>query len=267
MAMPEFSEPSGRDIGNQPASGRLPEDAHPRDRLTVCAPEEMKRRLQRLPSIRSSADSLQDGSDSQVDLALQDEKNYSAPGQVLMFEDYSGQKPAEEDSPNQDLPSENLTLAQPSQGENPAELPMKNIERPRNWLWRLLFPDPPEPRKSPRESLPGLAAHFWTGGAPQVQGIREISLTGLFVLTGERWYPGTVVRMTLTDCRQPTAEHSITLNASVMRSDNDGVGFRFVMQNEKDTRQGKYPPASGMEQCANARQLEQFILRYRSGNE
>jgi hypothetical protein len=239
----------------------------PGDQLMICAPGEMKRHLQRLPSSRGNADALQSAADWQRDLLSQEEKNRGGPGQVLKFEDYSRQKPSSEDSPNQDLPNEDHTLAQQSQGESLAEPRMKNIKRPKSWLRRLLFPDPPEPRKAARESLPGLAAHFWTGGAPQAHDVREISSTGLFVLTSERWYPGTVVRMTLTDCREPSAERSITLNASVIRWGNDGVGLRFVLQNANDACQGEYPLAGSAVQCANAKQLEQFLQRFRSGNE
>ena len=260
------SSPPAASVLILPASTINFTQTQPGDQLMICAPEEMKRRLQRLPGSRGNADALQSAADWQGDLLSQDQKNRSGPGNVLKFEDYFRQKPSHEDPPNEDLPKEDHSMAQQSPRESLAEPQMKNIERPKSWWRRLLFPDPPEPRKAARESLPGLAAHFWTGGTPQVHGVRDISSTGLFVLTSERWYPGTMVRLTLTDSREPTAERSITLNASVIRWGNDGVGLQFVLQYAKDARQGEYPLAGSMVQCTNDKQLEQFFHQFKSGN-
>jgi hypothetical protein len=261
------SSPPAASVLILPGSTINSTQTQPGDQLMICAPGEMKRHLQRLPSSRSNAYALQSAADWQRDLLSQEEKNRSGPGQVLKFEDYFRQKPSNEDSPNVVLPREDHTLAQQSQGERLAEPRIKNKEHPKSWLRRLLFPDPPESRKAAREPLPGLTAHFWTGGASQGHGVRDISSTGLFMLTNERWYPGTVVRMTLTDRREPTAERSITLNARVIRWGNDGVGLRFVLQNAKHTRRGKYPLAGSEVQDTNKKQLEQFFQRFRSGNE
>ena len=43
----------------------------------------------------------------------------------------------------------------------------------------------------------GLAAYYWTGAAPAAHNIKDISSSGLYVVTEERWYPGTLVMMTL----------------------------------------------------------------------
>ena len=51
----------------------------------------------------------------------------------------------------------------------------------------------PDPRKAPRVKEPGLAAYYWNGAAPVAHGVRDISSSGLYVVTEERWYPGTLV--------------------------------------------------------------------------
>jgi hypothetical protein len=109
--------------------------------------------------------------------------------------------------------------------------------------------------------LLGLAAYFWTGGAPLEHAVRDISPSGIYVLTDERWYPGTVVRMTLTDRREPTAERSITVNASVRRWGNDGVGLQFVMQDD-----GHGLLADGAVQGVDKEQIEQFLQQFKNGN-
>ena len=71
---------------------------------------------------------------------------------------------------------------------------IKAVRPPKNWLERWWSPDP---RKAPRELAPGLAAYYWNGAAPKAHAVRDISPTGLYVVTEERWYPGTLVLMTL----------------------------------------------------------------------
>ena len=230
------------------------------DQLIVCEPEEMKRRLEGLPSSKADAGAAQRAAPSQ------DEANRSVPGRVLQFEDRTRQKRPNEDSPIEDLPSEDHTLVQQPPEKGPVEPEMKNIKPAKSWLQRLLSPDPPEPRKASRESLPGLAAYFWTGGVSEEHGIRDVSPTGLYVFTTERWYPGTVVRMTLTDRREPTVERSITVNACVVRWGNDGVGLQFVLQNGRDRRQGQASVVDGMVHGVDKQQVDEFLQRLRSGN-
>jgi hypothetical protein len=106
----------------------------------------------------------------------------------------------------------------------------------RSWLTNLLLGDPADPRTALREELPGLIAYFFTGGTPVAQEVRDISVTGIYILTNEGWYPGTVVRITLTDRDHPTPARTITVNAKAMRKGRDGVGLEFVL--EKDYEQG-----------------------------
>ena len=122
----------------------------------------------------------------------------------------------------------------------------ETLKTTKNWLQRLWSPDPPEPRKAQRESFPGLSARFWTGGTSVEHEVRDISLTGLYVVTDERWYKGTQVRMTLTDSLGSTEKNSISANTTVVRWGNDGVGLTFVMENRKELRRGNSPVFSGV---------------------
>ena len=100
-------------------------------------------------------------------------------------------------------------------------------------------------------------AHFFTGGAPVAHEIRDVSSTGLYVITTERWYPGTIIRMTLSkpDVGQPPAERSITIQAESMRWGNDGVGLRFVLAAQGKSAQG----ISHELGTVDSRQLGQFL--------
>jgi hypothetical protein len=130
-------------------------------------------------------------------------------------------------------------------------------------LQRWLNPEPTQPRKAQRESVSGLTAYFFTGGAPVAHAVRDVSTTGMYVFTDERWYPGTVVRMTLTDRQQPTAEHSITANMAVMRFGDDGVGLQFVTRPDPSRRGGQAAPQDMMGATADELQIVRFLQRFR----
>jgi hypothetical protein len=235
-------------------------ETRPGDRLILCAPDEMKRRLQQLSKSSAVAKA------AEADASGKSEPVRSVPGRVLMWEDRLKAK-----DPVLEVPAPNPTPVEVPIAEPPslspsapetvaAEPAEKNIKPAKSWLQRLLSPDPPDARKAARESLSGLSAFFFTGGAPVEHGVRDISPTGMYVLTEERWYPGTVVRMTLTDRMETSVERSITLNASVVRWGNDGVGLKFVLQNSNDRRQ----VADAMSAAADKAQVNQFLQRLKS---
>jgi hypothetical protein len=81
----------------------------------------------------------------------------------------------------------------------------------------------------------------------------------MFVLTEDRWYPGTVIRITLTDQREPTAERSFTVNAVVMRWGNDGVGVHFIFQEKKDRRRRNLSAEDRTMGIADATTFRQYL--------
>jgi hypothetical protein len=217
-------------------------ETRPGDQLILCAPEEMKRRLQQVPSSSGAASSAHTAPPRR-----EEPTRGNAPN-LLQFEDRN--KPLRADEDRSPSPQ--------SQVNKLVESETKNVKPAKSWWQRLLSPDPPQPRKAAREVLPGLTAFFWTGGVPVAHDIQDVSPTGLYVVTEERWYPGTVIRMTLTDSTESTAERSITVNAQAIRWGNDGVGLRFVLS---DDGRGQTSAIDGMEK----KQLDQFmqLLRVR----
>jgi hypothetical protein len=139
----------------------------------------------------------------------------------------------------------------------------KKQAKSRHWLTRLLLGDPVDPRRAPRETLPGLIAYFFTGGTPVGQPVREISATGLYIITSERWYLGTVIRLTLTDRHRPTMERSITVNAKAVRWGNDGVGLEFVLAG-KDRRKSEIIDRDERTNGVDATQVEEFLRNFKS---
>lgn len=247
-----------------PAGTLRSTETQPGDQLALCPPEEMQRYLQRLAS--SPADAKKEQAAA---LAR------SSTGRVLQWEDHSRPRPSAElvqpeqialEKPVNDAEPEKLAnepapaIIVPQKAE--AVAPVQTGPKPaKGWLQRLLGLEPPDARKAKRESLPGLAAYFFTGGAPVAHGVRDISLTGMYVLTGERWYPGTMVRMTLTDCRERSLERSITVNTTVVRCGDDGVGLKFALHSSKDRHRRQ---THGMTVGVDEMEISAFLHRVKS---
>jgi len=135
----------------------------------------------------------------------------------------------------------------------PSRMPARTgLAKLASWI----FSKPPDPRKTLRIPTTGLVAHFFTGGAPQPHEIRDMSPTGLYVVTTERWYPGTLIRMTLT--REETglsiSDRSITVQGKSVRWGNDGVGLEFVFPPPRSKRDQRLPIES-----VDSAQLHQFL--------
>jgi hypothetical protein len=228
------------------------------DQMVLCAADEMQQRLERFTGVGAAAVAVQSPpvppplpvkapvkrvapvvaapEPAPIPLPAQQSRNRTGAGvvqsAVLLREKplWSGgpgllelENRSEEDLP-EDRQTHVMGLIQPE---------MKNVRPPRGWLERWWSPDP---RKAPREQAPGLAAYYWTGGAPAAHQIKDISSTGLYVVTEERWYPGTLVLMTLqnTAFGDEVEERTICVHSRAIRWGKDGVGLQFVLQHESE---------------------------------
>ena len=104
-------------------------------------------------------------------------------------------------------------------------------ERLSTWIqsW-LALPPPQDPRCSQRLVKPPLVAYYWTGGTPEPQIVVDISSSGLYLATHDRWHPGTGISMALqrTDQERGTPGYWIAVNVMVVRQDKDGFGGVFI---------------------------------------
>ena len=232
------------------------------DRLMLCSAEEMKWRLDQLtPS---------DGSDGMI---LHTPSGV-VPGPMLVRDE-----PKKAPAPVWEEPVMAVVsapIAAPPEAAPPAPAPASAMDRvaagatdrgenaQRGWISRLFRRGPAEPRKATREPLDGLVAHFFTGGNPQAHEIRDVSTTGLYVVTTERWYIGTVIRMTLSkpDVGQHPSERSITINARSVRWGNDGVGLEFVVEPKGRSSRS---PVSAAAEPVDAAQLDYFLKTFPKG--
>lgn len=115
-----------------------------------------------------------------------------------------------------------------------------------------------ERRRADRGVIPGLVAYYWDGGAPVAHEIRQISSVGMYLLTEQRWYLGTVLIMRLqrTDSTDPESERSIAVQAKVAWIGPDGVGLAFASPEASTSLNGG--PA-GNNNVAGKKAVERFI--------
>jgi PilZ domain len=112
-----------------------------------------------------------------------------------------------------------------------------------NWFARLFVKDRrdlfQDRRDAERHRTPQLQAYYWTGAAPAPHSVRDISSAGAYLVTEERWHPGTVLMLTLQrmDKYIRGRPRSITLQSKVVRWGIDGVGFAFVFPATTDFRE------------------------------
>ena len=125
--------------------------------------------------------------------------------------------------------------------------------------WKGMFSKDRDRRRSNRLQAPKLVAYYWTGSRPEKHEVRDISPTGLYVVTEERWYLGTIVKMTLqmTDSVEENFEKHIAVESKAVRWGEDGVGMSFVLRDSRDNAANMGPlPA------ADKKSLEIFLSRF-----
>jgi hypothetical protein len=238
------------------------------DQLVLCAAEEMQQRLERftggaagtvaaprpvpvpMPSKRAAVIT--------APVVVEDapRRHASAPGAVVQSAVLLREKPLWSGGPGllelENRAEENVPAERETHVMGLIQPDMENVRPPRGWLERWWSPDP---RKAPRDAAPGLAAYYWTGGPSTAHEIRDISSTGLYVVTEERWYPGTLVLMTLqnTAFGEEVAERTICVHSRAVRWGKDGVGLQFVLERNDDPNMG----------AADRKALDRFLQRLR----
>ncbi len=145
-------------------------------------------------------------------------------------------------------------LDQKDEQEKEEEKKLGPIQRFIRWLST-------DRRRALRHAVPGLVAYYWTGGAPQAYHIGDISDSGIFLLTEERWFPGTMILMTLqrTDTSGNEAGNAIAVQTRVARWDKNGVGLAFVPSKASSTGDDSFS-----DNGASKKTIERFIKKIKN---
>jgi uncharacterized membrane protein (UPF0127 family) len=223
-----------------PAHTIYSSQTQPGDQMVICVAEEMERRLERLSGSFATLSSSQ-----------------AAP-------------PSKERQSGNGKPAHALTSHPDDGHSNPQGSDTMNVYEPKNpkrisllkWIQNWLSSDR---RRADRQALPGLVAYYWTGSTPRAYQISDISSTGFYVLTEERWFPGTMVLMTLqrTDQSGKNLDDAIAVQSRVVRWGSDGLGLAFVLSRAVDPNNGE----SLRENGADKKTLERFLDRLKSAAE
>jgi hypothetical protein len=125
----------------------------------------------------------------------------------------------------------------------------------KNWFKSLVSRDP---RANSRRTTPPLVAYFWDGGCPVAHIVQNISHTGFYLETSERWLLGTLVMMTLqrTSSDPSQLDCSVIVMSKVIRYGDDGVGFAFIPVENPNHNGQQLGPGT---QAADRRTLDKFL--------
>jgi hypothetical protein len=244
------SSPQPASVLALPTHSIYSSQTQPGDQLVLCVAEEMQGRLAQFSGSSVGAGKVQSAA------LLRGKPLWSGGPGVVEMADRSGRDSSGEARPKAG-PRYEMDLVEPgTEGAKP----------PKSWLERWWSPDPreaPNLRKASREPSPDIAAYYWTGAAPKAHTIRDISSAGLYVVTEERWYPGTLILMTLqqTSSGEENVERSIAVHSRAVRWGNDGVGLQFIPQDDEAAQKGLNPMVDG----ADRKELDQFLEQLKKG--
>jgi hypothetical protein len=113
----------------------------------------------------------------------------------------------------------------------------EKAERRIAWLEGLLKPETGE--RSERRTVDKFAAYRWSGSDLKQERVRNISQTGVYVLTEERLPLETLLFLTMQreGPLETDPEHRIETRARVARHGQDGVGLSFVWADDPESSQ------------------------------
>jgi hypothetical protein len=103
-------------------------------------------------------------------------------------------------------------------------------------------------RRAERRNPMSLTAYHWKGASALQNSVRDISATGAFLVTQERWEPGEIVSLSLQRTGPPEKENSFSVQARAVRWDDEGVAVSFVLPPGADLRLWQSPLKNASEQ-------------------
>lgn len=98
-------------------------------------------------------------------------------------------------------------------------------------IMRWLVPDQ---RVASRHTMPPLTAYLGMVRTSKEFKVGDVSVAGFYMLTEERWIPGTGFPVTLERTDEAAQGRTLTVHATVVRAGDDGVGFTFLSPSEKE---------------------------------
>jgi hypothetical protein len=122
--------------------------------------------------------------------------------------------------------------------------------------WLRPSSSPSDRRRAARRYIPGMVAHYFTGGSPKPNEVADISMSGMYLITEDRWMPGTLIQMILQKpCAGGERKVSINVLSRIVRRASDGVAAEFVMPEALGQISHDIQPSQATDKFALARFL------------
>ena len=101
----------------------------------------------------------------------------------------------------------------------------------RSWFEKTFPHEGPQQARAERRMVPGLEAIHWTGSSPGLDIVKNISATGMYLVTRERWPQGEVnpVRLVYPELSDDSPDRHVTLQTKSVRWGEDGMGLTFIL--------------------------------------
>ena len=113
----------------------------------------------------------------------------------------------------------------------------------------------PDQRVANRHTMPPLTAWLGMVRSSKEYKVGDVSVAGFYMITEERWIPGTSFPVTLERTDEAGMGRSLTVHATVVRIGDDGVGFTFQQNAVEESAEGP----TGANTRVDLTKLAQFL--------
>jgi hypothetical protein len=120
----------------------------------------------------------------------------------------------------------------------PSERTMMSSRAKEPLIKRLIRWICPDQRVANRHSMPPLTAWLGMVRTSKEYKVGDVSVAGFYMITEDRWIPGTSFPVTLERTDEAGMGQSLTVQASVVRCGDDGVGFTFLQNAAEENADG-----------------------------
>lgn len=113
-------------------------------------------------------------------------------------------------------------------------------------------------QRATRYVMPGMVAYYWDGDDPKEHVVKDISITGAYLCATERWFEGTIMKLSLRKVGDTTKAPCLWVRGKVVRHGADGMAIRFIVR----TRDEEAELKQFIGKNANSTERGQALIEY-----
>lgn len=113
----------------------------------------------------------------------------------------------------------------------------------------------PDQRVANRHAMPPLTAWLGMVRTSKEYKVGDVSVAGFYMITEDRWIPGTSFPVTLERTDDAGMGRSLTVHSTVIRCGEDGVGFSFLQNAAEENADRSASPST----LVDLTKLAQFL--------